>query len=430
MVLELSLYIIKVLSYFNRKVLTLNKSNIANNLTVIGKHEHGISNKHIPAHILKIIQKLKTGKFKAYLVGGCVRDIMLGLQPKDFDIATDARPAQIKALFKQAYIIGKRFKLVHIRCGKEIVEVSTFRGNVNNSLLHKLTKFTRKYKTNADGFLVKDNVYGNIEEDAIRRDLTINALYYDPDNCTVHDYANGAVDLQNKLLRIIGNPQERFKEDPVRIIRIIRFAVKLNFQVAEQTLQAMQEQAHLIVNTARARIYHEANKLFCTGYSYPIFKELIQHNLFNKVMFNVVLPDNVNQVDKLVIKTCLENTDNRVKNGKYVSLSFIYSALLWYQFKTQIVAKLDTNNIVFREFYKTTEQFVYNHPNNVGVPNFMKKKISTILKLQVTMQFNKEAVEKIVAYKDFRAAYDFLQCRTHSQEVNGKHVKFFSSYYE
>ena len=221
--------------------------------SVISRDHHSISRKWISDNALKVMQRLNRSGHKAFLVGGAVRDLLLDEHPKDFDVATDATPEQVRALFSNSRIIGRRFQIVHVRFGKEVIEVTTFRGHHPDEN-EPQTKHNQQSSRSAEGMLLRDNVYGTVEEDAIRRDFTVNALYYSSADFTLLDYCSGLQDLQDRTIRLIGDPEQRYREDPVRMLRAIRFAAKLNFSIHDETAAPLV--AHLLPHKFYRSLYH------------------------------------------------------------------------------------------------------------------------------------------------------------------------------
>ncbi len=254
--------------------------------TIIPRSEHGISRKDIDKSALDVLYGLKRAGYDAYLVGGCVRDLLLGLEPKDFDVVTNAEPDQIKAVFKRrCQLIGRRFRLAHVRFGRTVIEVATFRGQGDGE--NRQDFFGRNGKhsgtareVDATGRLVRDNVYGTIDEDVWRRDFTVNALYYNIRDFSIVDYTGGLDDIDAGELRLIGDPVTRYREDPVRMIRAIRFAAKLGFNIEKQTEKPITELAHLFADVSNARLFEEVLKLFHSGVAIQVFEKLRHFDLF------------------------------------------------------------------------------------------------------------------------------------------------------
>jgi poly(A) polymerase len=274
--------------------------------------------------------RLNQGGYQAYLVGGGVRDILLGQQPKDFDIATDATPEQVKSLFRNSRIIGRRFRIVHVTFGREIIEVTTFRGSHDNASQGN-KKNNNISKQAESGMLLRDNVYGSIEEDAIRRDFSINALYYSTDGFTLHDYTNGLHDIEQRSIRIIGDAQTRYREDPVRMLRAARFAAKLSFDIEPSTAEPIEALAPLLRDIPSARLFDEVLKLFMSGYAVAVYDSLKKYHLFGELFpeTQYFLEKNNDPIDHQLIRQALMNTDLRLQAGKTVTPAFIFAALLW-----------------------------------------------------------------------------------------------------
>lgn len=245
--------------------------------TILDAHEHRLSCANFSRNSANVAVRLQQAGFQAYLVGGCVRDSLLGVVPKDFDVATNATPEEVRHEFRNSRIIGRRFKLVHITFGRELIEVATFRSNhtqdddvANND----------QSAHDVGGRILRDNVYGNMEDDAERRDFTMNALYFDVSSEKVYDYSTGFADIQRSLIRLIGDPEQRYLEDPVRMLRAIRFAAKLNFEIEDSTAEPIRRLAHLLADIPSARLYEEVLKLFLSGHAVRTYELLCEYNLF------------------------------------------------------------------------------------------------------------------------------------------------------
>jgi poly(A) polymerase len=309
----------------------------------VGPKEHGIDPKLVDERAMDVVHTLKAAGFEAYVVGGAVRDLLVGLRPKDFDVATDATPEQVKSLFRRAFIIGRRFRIVHVIYGRgrehEVIEVSTFRAHLDSSLAEQVGGNERtskselagmKHAVHASGRVLRDNVWGPMEEDAARRDFTINAMYYDPETQVVVDYHNGIRDAKKKIVRMIGNPAVRYREDPVRIIRAVRFAAKLNvlgFKFEEKTAAPLREMRGLLADVPQSRLFDEMLKLLQTGHSLASIEQLKTLGLGTGIypLLDVV----VEMADEPFLKLALQDTDRRVGEGKPVAPSFLLSCVLW-----------------------------------------------------------------------------------------------------
>ncbi len=327
----------------------------------VGKAEHGIDVTLVDDRAVKVVQTLTDGGFEAYIVGGAVRDLLLGLRPKDFDVATNATPEQVKGLFRRAFIIGRRFRIVHVVFGRgrqdrglsEVIEVSTFRAVMDAAAAEQVVGNEKTLRNadrgaasgsgrnapatghvvDADGRVLRDNVWGPQIEDAARRDFTVNAMYYNPQSEIVVDYHGGLKDAKKKLLRMIGDPETRYREDPVRIIRAVRFAAKLGFEVEPKTRAPIRSMAALLDNVPPSRLFDEMIKLLQTGHSLASLAELrkqgLQHGVFP--VLDVLLNDaKPNDGREKFVNLALADTDRRVAEGKPVAPSFMLACMLWH----------------------------------------------------------------------------------------------------
>lgn len=303
---------------------------------IVPRPEHSISRQNIHPHALKVLYRLKDAGFEAYLVGGGIRDLLLGFHPKDFDVVTNAHPEQIKNIFRNCRLIGRRFRLAHIFFGDHIVEVATFRGNggsaTNVPHASTIPDKNAKWLQKSGGMIVRDNVYGKtIEEDVMRRDFTINGLYYNIKDFSIIDYVGGLKDLHEKTIRLIGDPYERFKEDPVRMLRALRFMGKLGFHLAPNLEKPLLELGHCLKEVSPARLLDEFTKLFMAGYSFVNFK-LLQQYEFLDVLFpslSAWFKHRANPHHIQFVELALKNTDIRVKQDLPVLYGFVFAALLW-----------------------------------------------------------------------------------------------------
>jgi len=312
----------------------------------VAKEEHGIDVALVDERAIKVVQTLNDAGYEAFIVGGAVRDLLLGLRPKDFDVATNATPEQVKALFRRAFIIGRRFRIVHVVFGRgrdhEVIEVSTFRATMDSAAAEQVSgnEKTSKHEmqgkghvVDAEGRVLRDNVWGPQIEDAARRDFTVNAMYYDPQREIVVDYHGGIKDAKKKLLRMIGDPETRYREDPVRIIRVVRFAAKLGFEIEPKTRAPIRSMAALLENVPASRMFDEMIKLLQTGHSLASLEELRKQGLHKGVfpILDVVL-DEAHRHDgrEKFVQMALADTDRRVSEGKPVAPSFMLSTMLWH----------------------------------------------------------------------------------------------------
>jgi len=356
--------------------------------------------------------RLENAGFKAYLVGGCIRDLLLGIQPKDFDIATDAHPEQVHKLFSNSRLIGRRFKLVHVLFGREIIEVATFRGSNNDSAAQQQT---------AEGMLTRDNVYGTIEEDAIRRDFTANALYYSATDFNIYDFCDSLEDISQKTLRLIGEPEERYREDPVRMLRAIRFAEKLQFSIETKAEQEIHSLSHLMSMVAPARLFDEVIKLFVSGYGEKIFERLLSNGLF-KAMFPAVehtltRAENTHYLN--FIRAALANTDRRINQGKPITPAFLYASLLWPEVHRLWSRKLAEGLSDFPALQQAGHLAIESQLPHVMIPKRFILMMREIWEMQIRLTKNNQRKGLLlITHPRFRAGYDFLLLREHSGEIN------------
>jgi poly(A) polymerase len=391
------------------------------NVTVIPRGEHPISRKNISPGALKVLHKLEKEGFQAFLVGGSVRDLILGKIPKDFDIATNATPEQLNHHFKNARIIGRRFKIVHIRFGREIIEVTTFRAHhspdVQTTGKSKLAKNLNSARSTS-GMIIRDSVYGDISGDAARRDFTVNALYYSLRDCSVLDFTFGLEDIELKQIRMIGEPSTRFREDPVRMLRAIRFSAKLNFEIEPATRAPINECASLLESISPARLFDETLKLLSSGYGQKTF-ELLQQYDVGKYLLPATLARTQDEdlpAAKLV-KLALRNTDERIEQGKSVTPAFLFAALLWPVLQFELTRKSKTSTIDLLIIQQTANSVIAEQCQSIAIPKRFSIATREIWELQSRLQRrNRRSVQSAYRHPRFRAAYDFLLLREESGE--------------
>lgn len=301
------------------ELLTRRKPRLGREPKRIGAAEHAIDRDLVPRNAQRVCETLQKQGFAAYIVGGAVRDLLLGIAPKDFDVATDATPEQVKAQFRRAIIIGRRFRLVHVMFGQETIEVSTFRALDNPDR-----------QTDEHGRVLADNLFGSQPEDAARRDFTVNALYYDPVTETVLDYHDGVKDVRRRRLRMIGEPEARYREDPVRMLRAVRFAAKLGFEIDEATRKPIAALAHLIENVPAARLFDEMLKLLTSGHAVACITRLRVEGLHHGVLplLDVILEQ---PEGERFVMLALSRTDERIRAGKHIAVGFLFATLLWHE---------------------------------------------------------------------------------------------------
>jgi len=346
---------------------------------------------------LSVISRLHKKKFKAYIVGGGIRDLIKGLDPKDFDIVTDCEPREIRRLFKNSRIIGRRFKLVHIVFPNEIVEVTTFRSGQDPQ--------SDSIQINDKGRIIRDNKWGTQEEDVVRRDLTINSIYYDPFAKEIIDYTGGVKDLENKKIRLIGDAEKRIVEDPVRILRVIRFAAKLNFDIDPKIKNVIAKHKNQLLDMSSARIYEEIIKMFLTGHALKTYQLLQEYNLFDLLFPHI---ENSREDFNEFYENAFKDTDQRLKENKKLNVGFLFAILLW----PKIYLKSGiSKRINYKSFYRTMAAVMQKQQNITAVPRRYSSFIRDVWMNQI--RFNKIGKKSINFTNNvrFRASYDFLLLR-------------------
>ena len=358
-----------------------------------------INNKKINKFAISIIEDLRKNNFQAYLVGGCVRDLLCGIEPKDFDIATNATPNEIKKIFKASRIIGKRFKLVHIYNRSDLIEVATFRSGDDRTNDGSLI-------TDQSGKILRDNIWGTLEQDTFRRDFTINALYYCPITKKIEDHNNGIKHIHEKIIVSIGDPKKRFEEDPVRSLRAIRFSNKLQFKIDKSIKEAIYKKGHLLSNISNARLFDEFCKIFLNGMAEKNFNKLSSFGL-NKYLI-LTSPEKNEFTSRLIIEA-LRNTDNRLKNNQSVTPGFLIAAVLWPEILEKSMKKGAIN---LRKFFRSMDQVLRKQQQITAIPRKFHGYIKDIwvLQLKLHSRIGKQPY-KTLKHPRFRAAYDFLLLR-------------------
>jgi poly(A) polymerase len=374
--------------------------------TVIPRAEHGISRQRISKNALKVLYRLHNAGYSAYLVGGCIRDLLLDIQPKDFDIATNAEPEEIRKLFSNCRIIGRRFRLAHVHFGRDILEVATFRAPHSASTIK-----------NNDGMILRDNEFGSIKEDVMRRDFTVNALYYNIADFSVEDFVGGMEDVKKRQLCLIGDPELRYKEDPVRMLRAIRFAAKLKFKIHPDTAKPILLHSHLLSNIPAARLFEEYSKLFLSGNALETYKLLCEYRLFERLfpLTAKYLPDNS------LIENALRNTDARYAAEKSITPSFLLAVLLWHPLVARTKHYMSEGMSEFDASSKAIDKILGEQQRVMSVPRRFTSMVRDVWELQIRLERKRSArnVMQMFALAKFRAAYDFLLLRAESGE---KHV--------
>ena len=384
--------------------------------TIIPRSEHGISRANISESALKVLYRLHNAGYQGFLVGGSVRDLLLGLSPKDFDVATNAHPDQIRELFRNSRLIGRRFRLAHVRFGRDVIEVATFRASGNGGEDDQLHSDS--------GRILRDNVYGSIHEDIWRRDFTVNALYYNIADYSVWDYTGGIEDLRTRTLRMIDDPWTRYREDPVRMLRAARFAAKLDFRLAPETAAPLRDLGLLLMDVPAARLFDETLKLFQTGHAVKSFDRLVEHDLLRYIFPSTAAliagPDGA-AVTRFV-RLGLENTDRRIAEDQSVTPMFLYAVLLWPAID-RLSARLqaERGSGEFEAMQEAMARIVAEQTARTALPKRFSMPMKEMLVLQRRfVQRTGARALRLLDHKRFRAAYDFLVLRGLAGEVDAE----------
>ena len=375
-----------------------------------------INNKKISKFAISIIEELQNNNFQGYLVGGCVRDLLCNLNPKDFDIATDARPEEVRKIFKASRIIGKRFKLVHVFNRSELIEVATFRSGDTTLNDGELIK-------DDSGKIIRDNTWGDLDQDTLRRDFTVNALYYCPISKKIVGHQDGIKDVHKKNIVSIGNPKLRFAEDPVRSLRAIRFSNKLNFKIDKEVRDAIYEKGHLLSNISNARIFDEFCKIFLYGIAEKNFNKLSTFDLYKFLVANE--SDNNNFTRKL-IKEVLRNTDKRYRNNMSVTPGFLIAALLWPELLNKCLIGGEIN---LKKFFRSMDPVLRKQQKITAIPRKFNSYIKDIwiLQLKLHSRIGKQPY-KTLRHPRFRPAFDFMLIREKSSGKKRNLGKWWTSF--
>ncbi|UCG74413.1 MAG: polynucleotide adenylyltransferase PcnB [Chromatiales bacterium] len=392
---------------------------------IIPRPEHNISRAHISKPALKVLYRLKDAGYQAFLVGGSVRDLLLGHQPKDFDVATDARPEEVRALFGNSRLIGRRFRLAHVRFGREIIEVATFRGTGNGD------PSDGEHVIHESGRILKDNAWGSIEEDAIRRDFTVNALYYNIADFSIWDFAGGVDDIAHGWLRLIGDPETRYREDPVRMLRAARLAAKLGLELHPEAAEPVPRLADLLDGVPPARLFDEFLKLFQSGHALESYRKLAQLGLFEHLfpMTARVLADDSQQDFRELIEAALANTDWRIAEELPVTPMFLFAVLLWRPVKDRAATLMQDEGLSpGRALAQAAADINAQQVARVALPKRFSLPMREVLQLQGRFEDQRpRRVRSLLQHKRFRAAYDLLLLRAQVGEVPGELAEFWTA---
>ncbi len=386
---------------------------------ILGPKEHGINPQLLSPNAVRVTQTLQEAGFNAFVVGGAVRDLLLGHKPKDFDIATNATPEQIKRLFRRAFIIGKRFQIVHVMLGQEQLEVTTFRGASSDGS-----------PKDEHGRVLRDNTFGEQHEDAVRRDFTVNAMYYDPAKQTVLDYHGGIADIRNKTLRMIGVPEARFREDPVRLLRVVRFAAKLGFTIDPATRAPLQVMAPLIDNVPTARVFDEMLKLLMSGHALACLRQLRHEGLHHGLLplLDVVLEQ---PLGEKFVTLALASTDKRVQQGKPVSPGFLFASLLWHQVVEKWNAYQAAGEYPIPALHLAADDVLNMQTENLALQRKIASDMRDIWAMQPRFERRiGKSPYKMLEHMRWRAGYDFLLLRCASGEIDSELGEWWTAFVE
>ena len=390
----------------NNKIVTPN---------IIPRSEHGISRSNISENAVKVLYRLKNAGYQAHLVGGGVRDLLLGREPKDFDVATDAHPEDVRRVFRNCRLVGRRFRLAHVHFGREIIEVATFRGP------QQTDEMPDRENENENGMLVRDNVYGTIAEDALRRDFTVNALYYNVEDFSLADYADGLNDLRAGVLRLLGDPLVRYREDPVRMLRAVRFAAKLGFRIEAQCEQPLFELGDLLCGVPAARLFDEILKLFMGATAVQSFEKLRHYDLFGKLFpqteRSLELEDH--EFPITFVARGLHNTDVRVREGKPVTPAFLFAVLLWEPVRLLSERLIAAGEMPMSAVLQAADEVLKAQVQRVAIPRRFSIAMREIWSMQHRFeQRTGKRPYRLVTHPRFRAAYDFMLLRAEAGEID------------
>ena len=386
-------------------------------MMVIPREQHTISRKDISENALKVLYRLNKAGYEAYLVGGGVRDLLLGKKPKDFDVTTNATPDQVRKLFRNCRLVGRRFRLAHVMFGPEIIEVATFRGHHEDQPADRTTS-----QRGQNGMLLRDNIFGSIEDDAQRRDFTINSLYYSVADFSVRDYVGGMQDLEEGVIRLIGNPETRYREDPVRMLRAVRFAAKLHMRISPETAEPIARLATLINDVPPARLFEESLKLLQAGNGFDTYQLLREYSLFQPLFPTITrfFTEKGDSSMERIINLVLKNTDTRIQNDMRVNPAFLFAAMLWYpQLETaQKIAQ--ESGLTYHDAFALAMNDVLDEAcRTLAIPKRITTLVRDIWQLQLRMSRRQgKRAWKLMEHPKFRAAYDLLALRA---EIEGNH---------
>jgi len=380
---------------------------------IYARAEHAISRSLVSENALKVLYRLKKAGYEAYLVGGCVRDLLLGREPKDFDVVTDAHPEQIRAVFRNCRLIGRRFRLAHVHFGQDIIEVATFRALQSDQ--------PHGERVLENGRILRDNVYGTIEEDAFRRDFSVNALYYNISDFSVVDYVGGMDDHKAARLRLIGDPEQRYREDPVRMLRAVRFAVKLGFTIHPDSAAPIPKLAGLLHEIPPARLFDEVIKLLLSGYAVQTFEQLRHYGLFGALFPETerCLAREPDGFPLTFLAKSLEQTDRRLADDKPVAPYFLFAALLWEPVRARARRLIESGHQSALAYQDAGNEIITRQLRLIALPKSIGLPVREVWSLQPRFEMTQGGRPfRLLGHPRFRAAYDFLLLRAETGEAD------------
>jgi poly(A) polymerase len=387
---------------------------------VIPRSRHGLSRDRISASARRVTTSLQEHGYAAYLVGGAVRDLLLGLEPKDYDVATSATPEQVRTVFRRSRIIGRRFRLVHVMFGADTIEVSTFRAGQNGE--------TDQQVADEHGRILRDNAFGTQEEDATRRDFSVNALFYNPSSEEILDFCGGMKDLTARRLRMIGDPETRYREDPVRMLRAVRLAAKLGLKIEANTRTPISKMAPLLANVPSARLFEEMMKLLFSGHATACLLQLRHEGLHHGLlpMLDVILEQ---PMGERFVMMALQRTDERVREDKPVSPGFLFAALLWHEVLAAWKLAEEQGLRSMPALFQAMDQVIQVQAEKLSIPRRFGADMKDIWALQPRfLNRSGRRPSGILAHPRFRAGFDFLVLRCDSGEVDAELAEWWENF--
>jgi poly(A) polymerase len=386
------------------------------------RDQHAISRKQISPNALRVLYRLREAGFAGFLVGGAVRDLLIGQQPKDFDVATDATPEQVRQLFRNCRLIGRRFRLAHVMFGAEIIEVATFRASGGDDTDDSAERVSES------GRILRDNVYGSIEDDALRRDFTCNALYYTIEDFSVRDFVGGFEDCRERMLRLIGDPETRYREDPVRMLRAVRLAAKLGFRIEAESEAPIRNLGGLLREASSARLFDESQKLFLSGHALASLRGLQRLGLLAEVLPDVdaALCSDSSGLCQQMLEQAMRNTDERVAAGKPVTPAYLFAALLWPVYAAGVQLMLNEGHALAVAEQRAADRAILRQVQHIAIPRRFSQQMEEIWFMQTRLQHRqRRRVLKLLAHPRFRAAFDFLELRASVVAQLGDELAFW-----